>query len=124
MTGQNDDLKFMVLEAVSNDFEEFETVVKEIQSWTPPNAQVPREESIESAIMGAIADGDIEAYMASSAAAGLFPAVISPETVRSLWFYVTKRRKERVRQASFSPDIRGCATISVWCRRLLRKGHR
>ena len=32
MTCQKDDLKLMALEAVSNDFEEFETVVKEVQS--------------------------------------------------------------------------------------------
>jgi hypothetical protein len=100
MACQKDDLKFMVLEAVSNDFEEFETIVKDVQSWTSPNTEVPSEELIESAIMGAVADGDIEAHMLSAAPAELVPATVSPETVRSLWFYVTERGKERVRQAA------------------------
>lgn len=99
MACQKDDLELIVVEAVSNDFEEFEMVVKEVQSWTRPNTEVPREESIESAIMAAVADGDIEAFMSSSAPTKLVPATVSPETVRSLWFHVNERGKERVRQA-------------------------
>jgi hypothetical protein len=99
MTDQDDELKHMVLEAVSNDFEEFETVVRDVQGWAPPDIDVPTAESIERAIMDAIADGEIKAYTLSSTPPHFVPAAAIPEVLRSLWFHATEKGKECIRKA-------------------------
>ena len=104
MIQQDDDLKRMIVEAVSNDFEEFDTVVREVQNWASTDATVPSLEAIERAIMAAIADGEIGAYTLSSTPPHFVPAAANnPESVRLLWFYATERGKEGLTEAGGGP---------------------
>jgi molybdopterin synthase catalytic subunit len=85
----------MVLDAVADDYEDFEMVVSEITGWTKSWLEKPDVEQIERALMKSIADREIGAYEYSEPSFRSLTAVDSA-TFRTRWFYITEKGKQKL----------------------------
>jgi len=97
MTMPNSQLGRMVLEAVADDYEELEMIISEIVKWTGGEIDATDKNQIELSLMRCIADKDIEAYEYSEKSCRFVPTPSDPQTLHSLWFYITEQGKERLR---------------------------
>jgi hypothetical protein len=104
MTNTLDDLDYLVLQAVANDFEEFEMIAKEITEWTSNNKTAPGIERIQQALMKAIAEGTVKAYEPREGDHQLVATEADPRKVHSLWFYVTEQGKIRMQKLEEEAD--------------------
>ncbi len=98
MTNNANDLKYLVLQAVANDFEEFEMIVGEIGKWTSGDKPSPDAGRIEDALMKAIADEEVKAYEPREGHRQLVPRQADPQKIHSLWFYITKQGLARMQK--------------------------
>jgi hypothetical protein len=95
MTNVLGDLDYLVLQAVADDFEEFEMIVNEITKWTS-NKMTPDVDRIQQALMKATAEGLVRAY--ESRDHQLVATKADPQKIHSLWFYVTEEGKLRMQK--------------------------
>lgn len=93
MTSTLEEMDRLILEAVSNDFEQLDSVLEQILNWINPHRKIDRQE-VENRLSALIRSGHVEAYL-------LRPSTPHFTEVRSLdndlstyWFYITDRGKE------------------------------
>jgi hypothetical protein len=98
MTNKDNGLEYLVLQAVANDFEEFEMIVGEIAKWTNGYQAAPDRRQIEQALMTAIAGEDIKAYEPREGHRQLVATQADPRKIHSLWFYITEQGKSRMQR--------------------------
>jgi hypothetical protein len=96
MTNTLDDLDYLVLQAVADDFEEFEMIVNEIAKWTKKTA--PDADQVRQALMRAIAGGVIKAYESREGHRQLVATEAASQKIHSLWFYITDQGKLRMQK--------------------------
>jgi hypothetical protein len=98
MTETIDELEYLVLQSVANDFEEFEMIINEITKCTDKKEAAPNAELIQQALMRAIAEGTVKVYEVREGHHHLIaPETDSPQ-VRSSWFYITEQGKMRMQK--------------------------
>jgi hypothetical protein len=98
MTNTPDDLDYLVLQAVADDFEEFEMIVNEITKWTSTNTRAPNVERIQQALMRAIAEGTVKTYEPREGDRQLVTAEADPQRIHNLWFYISEQGKLRMQK--------------------------
>jgi hypothetical protein len=115
----NDELVRMVVEAVSNDYEEFSTIVQDIARCMSKVKDPPNINQIEQALMKAIADKDVKAYEVSDEGHQLIATQANHQNIDVDWFYITEQGKQRMKRledeetkagtymAGWEPDPRG-----------------
>jgi hypothetical protein len=104
MTNTPDNLDYLVLRAVADDFEEFEMIVNEIIKWTSNNKTVPDVDRIQQALMRAIAAGNIMAYEPREDLRQFVATEPDPQKINSLWFYITEQGKLRMQKLEEEAD--------------------
>jgi hypothetical protein len=80
----------MVLDAVSNDFENFEMVASEVARWGGIAVNEEHTNRIERLLMRLLADKRIAAYAPSGAENLMIPTEAKSQNIRNLWFYIKK----------------------------------
>ncbi|MGD0730978.1 MAG: hypothetical protein ABR956_06920 [Terracidiphilus sp.] len=98
MAQRTDELEYLVLQAVANDFEEFGMIVSDIAKWTSGNQSTPDHRHIEQALMAAIAREEITAYECSETTNQLITTQADTQKLRELWFYITEQGKTRMQR--------------------------
>jgi uncharacterized Zn finger protein len=91
------------MQAVADDFEEFEMIVSEIAKWTNANDGVPNSTQIERALLKAIADKRVKAYEADGPSNQLTETQADSENLQRLWFYITDQGKTQMQ--SFEASV-------------------
>jgi hypothetical protein len=81
MTNNTNQLEYLVLQAVANDFEDFETIVSEIGKWTTGGEPGPDASQIEHALMMAIADENAKAYQTREGHGQLVATKADPQNI-------------------------------------------
>ncbi|MGA3370133.1 MAG: hypothetical protein ABSC48_00055 [Terracidiphilus sp.] len=113
MTIYNDELERMVVEAVADDYEEFATIVQCIARCMSKVHDAPDENEIEQSLMKSIADSDVIAYEESEELHRLIATEANPQNIRTLWFYITKQGKERLRRLE-EEEIKSGTYMADW----------
>jgi hypothetical protein len=98
MAQRTDELDYLVLQAVANDFEEFEMIVSDIAKWTTGEQTAPDPGQIETALITAIDNGEITAYECSETSNQFIATRADTETLRAYWFYITEQGKTRMQR--------------------------
>ena len=80
----------MVLDAVSDDFEDFEMVASEVAKWSGIAVNEEHTNRIERVLMSLLADKRIAAYAPSGAQNLMIPTEANGQNIKSLWFYIKK----------------------------------
>jgi hypothetical protein len=96
MTNPLHDLDYLILQAVADDFEEFEMIVNEIAKWTKKTA--PDADQVQQALMRATAEGVIKAYEPREGHRQLVATEADPQKIHSLWFYITEQGRLRMQK--------------------------
>lgn len=96
MINSHNELARMVLQAVANDYEDFEMIVSEIVGWTSKDNVALDVSQIQDALMKSIADKDVKAYEPSETSNHLIVTQADPQKIRTLWFYITEQGKKRL----------------------------
>ncbi len=89
MERDNDELDRMVLTAVSNDFESFESIVSRISGWNGGTLAERDTERIGWSLVRSIASNYIRAYLVHADAPYITVVGDSSDTIRRYWFYIT-----------------------------------
>ena len=79
------------LRAISDDYEDFERVLKDVSGWTAERGITVDRQAVVKALEGLISDGCAQAYLLSAKAE---PVDYSADRVDEVWFYVTSKGKE------------------------------
>jgi hypothetical protein len=103
MTNTLDDLDCLVLQAVANDFEEFEMIVNEITKWTSGKT-TPDVDRIQQALLNAVASGLVKAYEPREGDHHLVATEADPRKLHSLWFYITEEGILRMQKLEEEAD--------------------
>ncbi len=98
MTNTLDDVDYLVLQAVADDFEEFEMIVNEITKCASNKEAAPDVNRIQQALMTAIAEGIVKAYEPREGHRQLVATEADPQKIHSLWFYITEQGKIRMQE--------------------------
>jgi hypothetical protein len=89
-------LRKYVLRAIADDYEDFEIVLRSVNSWARKHGVVPDRQQIQEALEELINEGYAQSYILSSGPpATAEPVPYSPELIDSLWFYITPKGKLR-----------------------------
>jgi hypothetical protein len=96
MTNMHDKLERVVLQAVGNDYEEFEMIVHDATKWMSRIGEGPEIGQVEYALMKCIADRNIKAYEYSESACQFISTDADPKKINTLWFYITENGKKRL----------------------------
>jgi len=80
----------MVLDAVSNDFEDFEMVASEVAKWSGTAVNEGHTNRIERVLMRLLADKRIAAYAPLGTQDLMIPTEADSQNIRTLWFYIKK----------------------------------
>jgi hypothetical protein len=80
----------MVLDAVSNDFEDFEMVASEVAKWSGSAVNEEHTNRIERVLMRHLADKRIRSFAPSGAQNLMIPTEANSQNIRNLWFYIKK----------------------------------
>jgi hypothetical protein len=89
-------IMYHVLSSISNDFEDFETVVSDVSRSTTEKGQNVTREKIIRALEEAIHEGSAGAYILSAVPSRITPTVFSIGKIDKLWFRVTPKGKKLV----------------------------
>lgn len=105
MKDQMEVIKRYVLEAVSNDYEPFDLVVRDVSTWGDENGFTIDASLVLRALEELIHAGYVEAYELHAEAHGRAePVVYSPQRATGFWFYVTPNGKQAVRDIEKEPS--------------------
>jgi hypothetical protein len=85
----------VVLEAVSEDYEPFEAVVRKLSNSTQALGGA---NEIERSLLSSIANNFIEAYLIHADPPYATAVGANLDTVRRYWFYITEQGKEHLRR--------------------------
>ena len=86
----------MVLDAVADDYEDFDMVVAEVSKWMSNSAQTPDAAQVAQALMESIAENDVQAFEYAEGSSRYVPVEAKLETIRDRWFYITEQGKRRL----------------------------
>ena len=98
MTSNSYELEYLVLQAVANDFEEFEMIASEIAKWTTGDESAPDASQIEQVLMKTISNDDVRAYEPREGHRQLVATQADPQKIHSLWFYITEQGIARMQK--------------------------
>jgi hypothetical protein len=87
-----------VLEAVANDYESFECILKQVMQWATGQVLNVAREEVAEALRRAIREGDVQAFLLSPQPPYSQTVEFSPDRLDDLWFYVTPKGKRLVAQ--------------------------
>jgi molybdopterin synthase catalytic subunit len=96
MRDDRDQLREMVLDAVANDYEDFDMVVAEVSKWMSNSARTPDIAQVAQALMESIAEKDVQAFEFVEGTSRYVPVEAKLETIRDRWFYVTEQGKRKL----------------------------
>lgn len=91
MKVDDEELYRMIIEAVANDFEEFDTIIDELARWTGENFSRRDVDNIELSLFRSIRDGNVAAFEPSGIPLRLVIAQANHQTIRTQWFRITDR---------------------------------
>jgi molybdopterin synthase catalytic subunit len=86
----------MVLDAVADDYEDFDMVVAEVSKGTSNSAQTPDIDQVVQALMESIAEKDVQAFEYIEGSSRYVPVEAKLETIRDRWFYITEKGKRKL----------------------------
>jgi hypothetical protein len=99
-------LKRIVLEAVSEDYESFESVVSKLLRL--PDADEGRDiDRIEHSLLSLVAHRLVGAYLIHADPPYATAISVHPDTVRQCWFFITDEGREYLRRPAEEPPISG-----------------
>jgi hypothetical protein len=98
MRSNRDELERVVLQAVANDYEEFEMVVRDVRKWMGKVYDEPEIGQIEQVLQKSIVDDFVKAYECSETFCQVIATQANPPRSHSLLFYITEQGKERLRR--------------------------
>jgi len=104
MTTTLDDLDYLILRAVVDDFEEFEMIVSEITKWTSDNKTESDVSRIQQALLNAIAEGMVKTFEPREDLRQFVATEVDPQRIHSLWFYITEQGKIRMQKLEEEAD--------------------
>lgn len=96
MRSERDELERVVLQAVANDYEEFEMVVRDVRRWMGKGHDEPEIGEIEQMLQKSIEDKFVKAYECSETFCQVMPTQANPPRSHSLLFYITEQGRERL----------------------------
>jgi hypothetical protein len=96
MSESKSKLRGFVLEAVSNDYENLETILKQVQPWALEEGSSISRSQVIDAIEWAINEGYAEAYLLFPVEPHVKEAAFSRAELSDLWFRVTAKGKKFV----------------------------
>jgi hypothetical protein len=97
MTNKNDEIERLVLQAVANDYEEFDMIVHDVTKLMHGVCEAPNVIQIENALMKSIVDRNVDAYQYSETIHQYVATQADVQNLRTLWFYITDQGKRRLR---------------------------
>lgn len=98
MTRIADELDYLVMQAVADDFEEFEMIVNEITKWSVCKDAVPNSEQIERALLEAITERRVKAYAVIGPSNQLTETKANSDNLQGLWFIITDHGKTQMQR--------------------------
>jgi len=93
-------IKDCIITIISDDFESFEIITTQIKPLLLSKGMIATEEEVASILETVIGEGFAEAYVLSSREPHSTRAVYSPERIRELWYYATKKGKTIAKRIS------------------------
>ncbi len=98
--------KRIVLEAVSEDYESFESIVSKLSRQ--PDADDRRDiDRIEHSLLSLVAHRLVGAYLIHADPPYATAISVDPDTVRQYWFFITDEGREYLRKPAEEPPISG-----------------
>jgi molybdopterin synthase catalytic subunit len=94
--GNRLEIRERILDAVANDYEEFDMVVAEVSKRKNNVAELPDAAQIEQALIELIAEKDVQAFEFIEGSSRYVPVEAKLETIRDRWFYVTEQGKRKL----------------------------
>ncbi len=91
-----DRITYLVLSAMSNDYEDFEMVVREACKWAEQDGIIIARQDILRALQELISQGYAQSYVLSSTPPHVTPVDFSMENVGRIYFYVTPKGQRLV----------------------------
>jgi hypothetical protein len=99
-TGPMSDLKArlqeFILEAISNDYENFHGILEQVLNWSVDSGLVPSRSDVIEVLGRAIHDGYAQAFLLSTQAPHVQPVAFSLDRLDELWFRVSPKGKQVV----------------------------
>jgi molybdopterin synthase catalytic subunit len=86
----------MVLDAVADDYEDFDMVVAEVSKWMGNSARTPDAAQVAQALMESIAEKDVQAFEYAESSSRYILVEAKLETIRDRWFYITEQGKRKL----------------------------
>jgi hypothetical protein len=89
-----DEMGELVLESVSNDYEQFDKIFDQIARWKSNSREEIHRDRIERSLFLAIEAKYVEAYLLHPHAPHATRVDATPEALHELWFFITPKGKE------------------------------
>lgn len=89
-------LREMVLDAVADDYENFDMVVTEVKKRMSNSARALDAAQVAQALMESIAEKDMQAFEYAENSSRYVPVEAKLETIRDRWFYITEQGKRKL----------------------------
>jgi hypothetical protein len=93
-TMKKDELSRCVLEAVANDYEQFDSILSQLSSWKRHACTEISDHLVAERLMSLIAAKLVRAYLLSPAHPTVTEVDASDDGIRGYWFYITARGKQ------------------------------
>jgi hypothetical protein len=98
MREEQEPLRKLILEAVSNDYEQFESIVSQIRDWQEILGIELDFDPVEQLLMDSIAAREIGAYLLFPDPPHFVPTEVTEDTLFKSWFFLTGLGRERLRR--------------------------
>jgi hypothetical protein len=99
MKALDDVLSELTLRAISDDYEDFATIIRDVTEWVTERGLIATREQILSALEKLTSDGYAQAFFLSAGPPGKAERVpYSPQSLDKLCFYVTPKGKNLARK--------------------------
>ncbi|HEY1679239.1 MAG TPA: molybdenum cofactor biosynthesis protein MoaE [Candidatus Sulfotelmatobacter sp.] len=105
MTVNSSELIRMVVDAVADDYEEFDMIFHEVSKWINNPTLTPDAVQIQDALMKSVAEKDIQAFEYSESSARFLPAEVGSANIRKLWFHITDQGKQKLLQPTIEYSL-------------------
>ena len=115
MTNDTDVLSHLVLQAVTDDYEEIEMIVHDVTKWLSSVDDAKYRRQIEHALMKCIADKNVKAYEYSDELQQFVATQADPQKISDHWFYITEQGKEQLRRLDEIDEDKADADQSKAC---------
>jgi len=91
-----DELDRMILEAVSNDYEQFDSIAEQLSNWMAVEREKIETKDLELSLFRALDADYVGAYMLHPADPHAVRVETSFDTLHQYWFYITPKGKEHL----------------------------